>query len=83
MTSGAMASVRAALAAGLLWSTPALAEDIGAPVPARVRENAGAVARMMDADRDGRISKAEFLRHSPDEPLRRPRRGWRRRPRSS
>jgi hypothetical protein len=64
MTSGPGISALALLMGGLLWTTPGLAGGSAATVPAQARENAAAVAALMDANRDGRISKAEFARHN-------------------
>jgi EF hand len=50
-------------AGGLLVVAPASAEEVGTSA-ARIQENAAAVAAMMDRNRDGWISKAEFLRHN-------------------
>jgi hypothetical protein len=47
----------------LLSVAPAFAEEVGTSA-AQIQENAAAVAAMMDGDRDGRISKAEFVRHN-------------------
>jgi hypothetical protein len=55
-----------AAAGGLLWATPASTEDVETSTAARIRENAPATAAMMDRNRDGWISKEEFLRHNAD-----------------
>ena len=53
-------------AGGLLSAAPASAEELGTSA-ARIQENAVAVAAMMDRNRDGRISEAEFFRHNADK----------------
>src|SRR5262245_32820637 len=53
-------------AGGLLWAAPASTEDVGTSAAARIQENAAATAAMMDRNRDGRVSEAEFLRHNAD-----------------
>jgi hypothetical protein len=55
-----------ATAGGLLWPAPASTEDVETSAAARIRENAAATAAMMDRNRDGWISKAEFFRHNAD-----------------
>jgi hypothetical protein len=54
-------------AGGLLWAAPASTQDVEASAAVRVRENAAAVAAMMDRNRDGWISKGEFSRHNAHE----------------
>jgi hypothetical protein len=55
-----------ATAGGLLWAAPASTEDVETSAAARIRQNAAATAAMMDRNRDGWISQAEFLRHNAD-----------------
>jgi hypothetical protein len=52
------------VAGGVLWAAPAFTEDVETSAAARIRENAAAVAAMMDSNRDGRISEGEFYRHN-------------------
>ena len=54
------------MAGGLLWAAPATTEDLETSAAAHIRENAAATAAMMDRNRDGWISKAEFLRYNAD-----------------
>lgn len=49
---------------GLLWAAPAFAQSVEPSAAAHIQENAAAVAAMMDSNRDGRISAAEFFRHN-------------------
>jgi EF hand len=51
-------------AGALLWAAPAFTADLEAQAAARIQENAAETAAMMDRNRDGSISKAEFLRHN-------------------
>jgi hypothetical protein len=51
-------------AGALLWAAPASTEDLETLAAARMRENAKATAALMDRNRDGSISKGEFLRHN-------------------
>jgi EF hand len=51
-------------AGGLLWAAPASTEDVETSAAALIEENAAATAAMMDRNRDGWISKGEFLRHN-------------------
>jgi hypothetical protein len=51
-------------AGGLLWAAPAATQDVEPSAAARIQENAAATAAMMDSNRDGRISNAEFFRHN-------------------
>jgi EF hand len=53
-------------AGGLLWAAPASTQDVETSAAARIERNAAATAAMMDRDRDGWISKGEFLRHNAD-----------------
>jgi hypothetical protein len=53
-------------AGGLLWAAPASTEDVATSAAARIEENAAATAAMMDRNRDGWLSKEEFLRHNAD-----------------
>jgi len=53
-----------ATAGGLLWAAPSSSEDVETSAAARIRDNAAATAAMMDRNRDGWISKEEFLRHN-------------------
>ena len=57
----AMALASACVALG---AAPAFTQDLGPSAAARIQQNAAAVATMMDRNRDGRISKAEFFRHN-------------------
>jgi hypothetical protein len=56
----------AAIAGGVMWAAPAFTADPEPSGAARIQENAAATAAMMDRDRDGSISKGEFLRHNAD-----------------
>jgi hypothetical protein len=53
-------------AGGLLWAAPGSTQDVEKSAATRIRENAAATAAMMDRNRDGWISKGEFLRHNAD-----------------
>jgi hypothetical protein len=55
------------VAGGVLWAAPAFTEDVETSAAARIRENAAAVAAMMDSNRDGRISEGEFYRHNANK----------------
>jgi hypothetical protein len=66
MTSCHKAMAFIAMAGGVLWAAPALTEDVETSAAARLHENAPATAVMMDRNRNGSISKAEFLRHNAD-----------------
>lgn len=54
------------IAGGVIWAAPAFTADTETPGAARIPENAAAAVAMMDRDRDGSISKGEFLRHNAD-----------------
>jgi hypothetical protein len=54
------------MASGLLWAAPASTQDVETSAAAHIRENAAATAAMMDRNRDGWISKGEFLRYNAD-----------------
>src|SRR5262245_40258849 len=51
-------------AGGVLWAMPAFTADVEPSAAARIQQNAPATAAMMDRNRDGSISKGEFLRHN-------------------
>jgi hypothetical protein len=53
-------------AGALLWAAPAFTADLEAQAAARIQENAAETAAMMDRNRDGSISKAEFFPYNTD-----------------
>jgi EF hand len=64
MASWFRAVALAAAAGGLFWAAPASTDEAATSAAARIQENAEAAAAMMDSNRDGQVSKAEFLRHN-------------------
>ena len=64
MTSCHKAMAFIAMAGGVLWAAPAFTAEVETLAAARIQENAAATAAMMDRNRDGSISKGEFLRHN-------------------